>query len=101
MYNEGKSVAQDSAEAIRWFRLAAEQGHANAQYNLGLICVTGEGVLQDNIRAHMWYNIASFNGLEEASKWKDGIAAKMTSAEISEAQKMARECMNSNYQDCR
>jgi uncharacterized protein len=60
----------------------------------------GKGVLQDNIMAHMWYNIASVNGDQKASKWRDQTAAKMTSADISEAQKMARECMISNYQNC-
>jgi TPR repeat protein len=35
MYEYGYGVVQDYAEAVRWFRLAAEQGHAKAQYNLG------------------------------------------------------------------
>ena len=34
MYRDGQGVVQDEAEAVRWFRLAAEQGHAEAQYNL-------------------------------------------------------------------
>ena len=34
MYREGRGVPQDAGEALRWFRLAAEQGHATAQYNL-------------------------------------------------------------------
>ena len=100
MYNEGKGVLQDDAEAVKWYRLAAEQGDAQAQYNLANMHYYGKGVLQDNIMAHMWYNIASFNGVEKASKWRDETAAEMTSADISKAQKMARKCMNSNYQDC-
>ena len=48
----------------------------------------------------MWYKTASSNSYKEAGKWRDETAAKMTSADISEAQKMARECMNSNYQNC-
>ena len=60
----------------------------------------GNGVLQDNIRAHMWYNIASANGNKKSSDWRDERAGLMTSADISEAQKMARECMSSNYQNC-
>ena len=100
MYNEGKGVLQDYAETVKWFRLAAKQGDADAQSNLGNMHYYGKGVLQDNIRAHMWFNISSSNSHKEAGKWRDKTAAKMTSADISEAQKMARECMNSNYKNC-
>lgn len=31
MYYEGKGVPQDHAEAARWFRMAADQGNADAQ----------------------------------------------------------------------
>ena len=33
----GSAVSPDDIEAVRWFRLAAEQGHAGAQYNLGVL----------------------------------------------------------------
>ena len=58
---------QDYKEAVKWYRLAAEQGHAEAQINLGVMYETGRGVLQDNTMAHMWYNIASANGNEKAA----------------------------------
>ena len=51
MYSIGKGVPQDDAEAVRWFRLAAEQGHAYAQYNLGRMYATGEGVPEDFVAA--------------------------------------------------
>ncbi len=36
MYTAGLGThPQDDAEAMRWYRLAADQGHAGAQYNLG------------------------------------------------------------------
>ncbi len=34
-------VVLDAAEAVRWFRRAAEQGHADAQNSLGLIYKVG------------------------------------------------------------
>ena len=91
MYDNGYGVPQDYAEAAKWYRLAAEQGIASAQNNLGVMYEYGEGVLQDNVRSHMWYNIAAANGAEDASRWRDKAAAKMTSADISKAQAMARE----------
>jgi len=100
MYEKGNGVLQDYAEAVKWYRLAAEQGNASAQNNLGTIYELGNGVLQDNVRAHMWYNIAAANGAEKSGEWRDQIAAKMTSADISKAQSMAKECLSSKYKNC-
>src|SRR6185503_62643 len=47
MYDEGKSVEQDSTEATKWYRKAAEQGFAKAQLNLGAMYENGEGIPQD------------------------------------------------------
>ena len=104
MYNEGPGVLQDYlqdyAEAVKWYRLAAEQGYANAQYNLGVMYEYGTGVLQNNVMAHMWYNIAAANGNKKSGEWRDERAGLMTSADISKAQSMAKECMSSNYKNC-
>jgi uncharacterized protein len=99
-YSEGRGVVQDYAEAIMLYRLAAEQGFAKAQNNLGAMYEYGRGVLQDNILSHMWYNIASANGYKKSSEWRDGVAAKMTAADVSKAQAMAKECMSSGYKNC-
>jgi TPR repeat protein len=37
MYYNGEGVPQDSKTAVKWFRRAAEQGHAGAQSRLGFI----------------------------------------------------------------
>ena len=42
---------------MKWYRLAADQGHAKAQNNLGSIYVKGQGVPQDYVLAHMWFNL--------------------------------------------
>lgn len=100
MYFNGNGVPQDYAESAKWYRLAAEQGNAAAQNNLGLNYLMGDGVLQSIVLAHMWANIASANGASGAGEWRDDLASQMTNADISEAQRMARECMSSNYQNC-
>ena len=63
-------VSQDHKEAMKWYTLAAEQGYAPAQTNLGFMCDNGQGVLQDNVIAHMWYNIGAANGNEIGGKKK-------------------------------
>jgi len=60
----------------------------------------GWGVLQDNIYAHMWGNIAAFNGIEKGTEIRDRVEEKMTSASISQAQKLAQECVAKNYKGC-
>ena len=91
MYATERGVPQDYKEAAKWFRKAAEQGNAEAQYLLGAMYVRGEGVLQDYVQAHMWCNIAGVNGSEQGTSGRDRLAAKMTPAQIAEAQKLARE----------
>jgi TPR repeat protein len=100
MYYYGDGVPQDYSAAARWYRLSAEQGDVDAQQELGYMYQRGFGVLQVDLLAYMWYNIASANGYVLSGKFRDKIAAKMTSADIAEAQRRARVCMESHYQDC-
>ena len=46
MYEDGKGVEPDDEEAVKWYRLSAEQGDASAQWHLGLAYANGEGVEQ-------------------------------------------------------
>ena len=45
---------------------------------------------QDYVQAHMWFNLAAAKGNADAIKNRDIVTAKMTPAQISEAQKLAR-----------
>ncbi len=96
MYDYGQGVPQDDAKAVKWYRKAAEQGNAGGQYNLGVMYGKGQGVPQDYAQAHIWYNLAASRfppgeGRDKAVKDRDIVAEKMTPAQISEAQKLARE----------
>ena len=96
MYKNGHGVPQHYAEAVKWYRKAAKQGNARAQNNLGLMYVGGLGVPQDYVQAHMWLDLAAsiFSPGEDrdlAVKYRDIYAKKMTPAQISEAQRLARE----------
>jgi TPR repeat protein len=98
MYDNGQGVPQDYTEAMKWYRLAADQGNASAQNNLGAMYGDGQGVPQDYIQAHKWHNLAAsrFSGSEKdardrAVKNRDLVATKMTPDQTAEAQKLARE----------
>ena len=58
----GRGSPQDPAEAVRWCRLAAEQGYAVAQFNLGELYALGEGVPQDPAEAVRWFRLAAEQG---------------------------------------
>ena len=100
MYAEGRGIIQDYKEALKMFSKAAEKGDANAQSYLGVMYVKGHAVLQDDVYAHMWWNIAASSGHEDAVKHRDMVIKKMTTADISSAQKLARECVAKNYKGC-
>ena len=91
MYHEGLGVPQDYAEAVKWARKAAELGAAEAQNYLGTMLEDDQGVLQDYVQAHKWYNLAAAQGEENAGKWRDELAEKMTPSQIEKAQTLAAE----------
>jgi TPR repeat protein len=76
---------------VGWYRKSAEQGVPIGQLALGAMYADGKGVPQDYVLAHMWFNLAAASGNENAVKGRDMVAAKMTPAQIAEAQKLARE----------
>jgi hypothetical protein len=61
-YADGTGVDQDRVEAVRLYRLAANQGYANAQCNLGVCYQKGTGVDQDFAEAARLYRLAADQG---------------------------------------
>ena len=58
----GDGVPQDDAEAVRWFRMATEQGYAEAQHNLGVMYENGDGTPEDDAEAVRWFRLAAEQG---------------------------------------
>ena len=67
-YNVGFGVVQDYKEALKWYRKAAKQGDASAQYALGLMYGVGQGVAQDYKEALKWYRLAAEQGNADAKQ---------------------------------
>jgi hypothetical protein len=84
---EGQGLDKDFAQAVKWYRRAAEQGNAYAQISLALCYEDGIGVTKDNIEAYKWFNLAASQGGAGGSRWRDLLAAEMTSEEIAEARR--------------
>jgi TPR repeat protein len=66
MYTFGDGVAQDHAEAVRWYRKAADQDNVNALFNLGVQYDKGQGVREDYTEAAKYYRKAADQGLGQA-----------------------------------
>ena len=62
MYKNGRGVVQDDGEAVRLFRLSAEQGNANGQNNLGVMYKNGRGVVQDDGEAVRLFRLSAEQG---------------------------------------
>jgi hypothetical protein len=97
MHQTGK--VPNFVQALACYRLAAAQGHPQAQAALGWLYAHGEGVLQDFVRAHMWFNLGSVGGLADAASGRDHVAQQMTPTQIAQAQDMARACQKNNFKD--
>ena len=78
MHANGRGVPENDAEAVKWYRLAADQGFARAQHNLGLIYANGTGVPQDDVLAYAWLNLVGEQGNELAIGNKDKLRTRMT-----------------------
>ena len=85
----GQDVPHDPIKAVKWYSAAANQGYGPAQANLAFMYETGQGVLQNYVEAYKWSTLAARHGAD-AGDVRDSLAAKMTPAQIAEAQKLSR-----------
>jgi uncharacterized protein len=113
MYAEGLGVQKDAVEALRWLGPAALAGEPSAQMHLGVMFAEGIGGRRPNyeaaaawyraaadqgypVAAHMWANLAAAKlppgkARDAVLQLRDQLADKMTPAQITDAQKLARE----------
>jgi hypothetical protein len=62
LYQYGQGVPQSYTQAAAWFRKAAEQGMADAEFHLGTLYERGNGVPQDYAQTVSWYQKAAEQG---------------------------------------
>jgi TPR repeat protein len=66
MYKFGQGAPENQKTAEKWFTLASEQGHANAQNNMRLMYDLGQGVPVSSKTAVKWYTLAAKQGYAHA-----------------------------------
>ena len=90
-------------EAVKWYRIAADQGNANAQYNLGLMYYNGYGLTKDYVEAVKWYRKAADQGNAKAQHnlgymYYNGIGVKKDYVEAAKWYRKAAEQGNAKSQ---
>ena len=61
-YETGDGIARDLAEAVKWYRMAAEQGHAQGMFELSKCYTFGFGVRKNRVTAGKWLRKAAEHG---------------------------------------
>ena len=81
---------RDYVGAASWFEQAAEQGDNEAQFLLGRMHYDGNSLPADYVTAYQWFAISAESGQQVASRYRDGLARKMTEAEVTEGARRAQ-----------
>ena len=103
IYHQGSGNNKDVVDfekALKWYNRAARQGYADAQNNLAIMHYLGEGIIPDPLQAYMWLNISVANGNLKAINLRDTVKRNLSTQQITEVQKLAKKCLQSNYADC-
>lgn len=102
----GSGTKIDRVEALKWYRAAAQQNNAASQLQLGNKYARGEGVVEDFVKAYMWLTLAGASGnandetRDRAEQRRRLLAERMTSEQVTQAQRAAAECQKRQYRAC-
>jgi hypothetical protein len=92
LYSTGAGGLEKSDdEAFKWYKKAADQGYAPAQYNLGVFYDEGRGVPQNHASAYFWLHLAAASGKKDYAARRDRSAQHLTLVQLSELKKRAME----------
>jgi uncharacterized protein len=101
MHKMGLGVPKSEKEARKWARLAAKQGHAEAQQLMGSLYYKRAGQESpDVLRAYIWLEASAAQGNAEAQKNLATLTKKLTPQQIAEAREKAQKCKSSGYDKC-
>jgi hypothetical protein len=90
MYYKGQGVEQNYAEAVRYFKKAADQGSVDAQVELGSMYHDGQGVEKDYVMAVAYWSVALTLGNDKVANHNLLVAlTEMTTEEYREGRRQA------------
>ncbi len=83
--------ARDYEQAVKWYKYAAERGYRRAQHRLGTMYAKGLGVGRNYIKAYAWCEVSAAQKSKYAVRKLKKIEAYLNPAQISDAQRLARQ----------
>lgn len=92
---EGAGLLRSDEEARKWLRRAAQQGYAEAQFNLGNLyqCASlrppSAGGCEARIEAYVWFYLAAAQGHAQAAASCEMLNLQLTDAELAEGNRRA------------
>jgi hypothetical protein len=96
----GPELFRSEEEGCKWLRRAAEQGYAEAQFNLGTLYYSmsvrhpNPGVSDARIEAYRWFHLAAGQGHLRANAWCETLNLQLTNAELDEGNRRVRACQS-------
>lgn len=76
--------------------MATPVASADSFYEMGLKYSAGKGVEPDLVSAHKWFNLAALKGNRNALEYRAELAREMSSEDVHEAQRQAREWLRAH-----
>ena len=70
------------SESIKWFEMAARQGHAAARFRLGIFYAIGQGVERDPVKAHMWFSLAADDDYPQAAEFAADMEKNLSAEQL-------------------
>ena len=93
LFNDRDSIdGTDQKKAVVWMQMAAENGHPQAQLDIGRRYFSGtEGLPRDDVQSYLWITLASDQAQGEAGTYLSELRARMSPGQILEALALVRE----------
>jgi TPR repeat protein len=77
--------------------LGTQAATPDALFELGILYATGRDIETDLVAAHKWFNLAAMRGNGSALAYRQEVAREMSTSQIAEAQKAAREWLATQW----
>ena len=88
-------MSMDQEHAVAGLPLPGPESSGDELFRLGLLYSTGQGGAPlDLVSAHMLFNLAALRGSEEAKSYRRELSQEMSSQEVADAQRAAREWLD-------
>jgi localization factor PodJL len=90
LYAEGVDGKPDYANAVLWFRKAADYGVADSQFNLAVLVARGLGTEKNISESYKWFALAAAQGDREAVGKREDAAAALDASTLAAAQEAVK-----------